>query len=275
MFGTSTFLRLYIKNRRIEPVMFSSIRLVVAGAEKLSPEVASGFKQRFGKDVYEGFGATETAPVAAVNLPDEIDKRSLKVVPGGRAGTVGLPVPGSSFRIVDPETLAILPATEAGLILISGPQVMKGYLNDPEKTAGTIVEINGTRWYRTGDKGFLDEDGYLTIVDRYSRFAKVGGEMVSLTAVEEAARNVINDENVDLVAAAVPDPKKGEKIILMVATNQVDLQVDSIKQWMIESKCNPLLLPAETCEIDQVPRLGSGKTDFSMAKKLAVEKTGI
>jgi acyl-[acyl-carrier-protein]-phospholipid O-acyltransferase/long-chain-fatty-acid--[acyl-carrier-protein] ligase len=272
MFGTSTFLRLYIRNRRIEPIMFSSIRLVVAGAEKLSPEVVSGFKQRFGKDVYEGFGATETAPVAAVNLPDAIDERSLKVVPGGRPGTVGLPVPGSSFRVVDPETLAVLPESEAGLILISGPQVMKGYLHDEEKTAEAIVEIAGTRWYKTGDKGFLDEDGYLTIVDRYSRFAKIGGEMVSLTAVEEATRKVINNEDVDLVAVTVPDFRKGERIILMVATNQTGLKVDSIKQLLIENKCNPLLLPSETREIDRVPKLGSGKTDFSNAKKLAMEK---
>jgi acyl-[acyl-carrier-protein]-phospholipid O-acyltransferase/long-chain-fatty-acid--[acyl-carrier-protein] ligase len=272
MFGTSTFLRLYIRNRRIEPIMFSSIRLVVAGAEKLSPEVVSGFKQRFGKDVYEGFGATETAPVAAVNLPDEIDERSLKVLPGGRAGTVGLPVPGSSFRIVNPDTLAILPETEAGLILISGPQVMKGYLHDEEKTAEAIVEIAGTRWYKTGDKGFLDEDGYLTIIDRYSRFAKIGGEMVSLTAVEEAARKVINDEDVDLVAVTAPDSRKGERIVLMVATNQTDLKVDSIKQLLIEDKCNPLLLPSEIREIDRVPKLGSGKTDFSNAKKMIMDE---
>src|SRR5690606_8565327 len=140
---------------------------------------------------YEGYGATETTPVAAVNLPDALDTTYWQVQVGGKPGTVGMPLPGSSCKIVDPDTLQELPSGEEGLILIGGCQVMQGYLGDPERTAAAIVELDGLRWYRTGDKGRLDRDGFLTIVDRYSRFAKVAGEMVSLGAVEEALRGAI------------------------------------------------------------------------------------
>lgn len=268
MFATSTFLRLYSMNKRIEPVMFSSLRLVVAGAEKLAPDVVIKFKHRFGKDVYEGFGATELSPVASVNLPDAIDENTLKVVSGGRVGTVGLPLPGSSFRIVDPVSLECLPETEEGLILISGPQVMTGYLNEPEKTADSIVEINGVRWYKTGDKGKLDADGYLTIVDRYSRFAKLGGEMVSLTAVQNEVRGALNSDLYDFVAVALPDTKKGERIVLLVSSEE-DVDVSRLKTYLMEKKCNPLLIPSAIIRIEMVPKLGSGKTDFARAKQLA------
>src|SRR5690606_3115507 len=158
-----------------------------------------------------------TTPVAGVNIPDRLDTVEWKVQVGNKPGTVGMALPGSSFRIVDPVTLEELPTGEDGLILIGGTQVMLGYLGEPERTAQAIVEIDGTRWYRTGDKGHLDEDGFLTIVDRYSRFAKIGGEMVSLGAVEEQVRRALGDPELDVCAVAVPDPRKGEQIVLLVA----------------------------------------------------------
>ncbi|WP_308873960.1 AMP-binding protein [Thiothrix subterranea] len=161
LFGTGTFLRLYAKNSRVHPLMFQSLRYVVAGAEKLAPEVRRLFLDKFGKKLLEGYGATETSPVASVNLPDQLDTRYWKVQAANREGTVGLPLPGTSFRIVDPNTLETLPTGADGLILIGGPQVMKGYLNAPEKTAQAIAELDGQRWYKTGDKGHVDEDGFL------------------------------------------------------------------------------------------------------------------
>ena len=267
LLGTSTFLRLYVRNSRVHPLMFESLRLVVAGAEKVSDDVREGFKNKFGKEIYEGYGTTETTPVAGVNLPDRLDTTYWKVQVGSRHGTTGMPVPGASFRIVDPQTLAELPTGEDGLILIGGTQVMLGYLDDPERTAQAIVELDGTRWYKTGDKGHLDADGFLTIVDRYSRFAKIGGEMVSLTAVEEQVRRAVNNPELDVCAVNLPDEKKGEAILLLVAGE--GLVVDELRKTMLASGVNPLSLPAEYRLVEAIPKLGSGKTDFTAARTLA------
>ncbi len=266
-FGTSTFFRLYVRNRRVHPLMLKSLRLVIAGAEKLNPDIREAFKIKFGKNILEGYGATETSPVASVNVPDELDTSYWKVQVGNVPGSVGMPLPGTSFRIVDPATLEELPTGEDGLILISGPQVMKGYLDAPEKTADAIAELDGKRWYKTGDKGHLDNDGFLFIVDRYSRFAKLGGEMVSLTAVEEQVRKALGDAELECVAVNVPDSKKGEKVILLIAAETED---KVIKQKLLDIGTNPLMIPADYIQVDEVPKLGSGKTDFSTARKLAL-----
>ncbi len=161
--GTSSLLRLYCRDNKIHPLMLDSLRLVVAGAEKLNSDVREAFKLKFNKDILEGYGVTETTPVASINLPDRMDLEYLQVQQGNKPGTVGMPLPGASFKIVDPGTLAELPAGEAGMILIGGVQVMQGYLKEPNKTAEVIAKIDDTRWYVTGDKGYLDDDGFLTI----------------------------------------------------------------------------------------------------------------
>ena len=265
--STSTFLRLFIRNRRIHPLMLETLRIVVSGAERLNPEVRDAFKLRFNKEIYEGYGTTETTPVASVNIPDRIDPGNWNVQQGNKPGTVGMPLPGGSFRIVDPVTLESLPVGEDGLILFGGSQVMLGYLNDPEKTAGVIVELDGKRWYKTGDKGHLDQDGFLTIVDRYSRFAKIGGEMISLGAIEGAIAKVL-PENVEVLTTALPDGKKGEKVILLFAG---DIDNDEMKGFIEQSGLNPLMSPAELINVEAIPKLGSGKNDFSRAKQLAME----
>lgn len=266
--GTSTFLRLFTRNSKVHPLMFESLRLVVAGAEKLRADVREQFKLKFNKEVLEGYGATETTPVASVNLPDALDTNHWTVQQGGKLGTVGMALPGSSFKIVDPDSWEVLPTGEEGMILIGGSQVMKGYLNNIDLTEDVIRHIDGQRWYITGDKGRLDEDGYLTIVDRYSRFAKIGGEMISLTKVEDIIRNCIESDDVELVAVNLPDEKKGERIVLL--TDQ-DLAKDHITQTLLGQGNNSLMLPSEWFKVDEVPKLGSGKTDFSNAKKMAVE----
>ncbi|MCP4406859.1 MAG: acyl-[ACP]--phospholipid O-acyltransferase [Gammaproteobacteria bacterium] len=266
--GTSTILRLYTKNRRIVPPMLESLRVVVAGAEKLNNDVREAFKFKFNKDIYEGYGATETTPVACVNIPDQIDITYWRLQAGQKLGTVGMPLPGTGLRIVNPETLEDLPTGEDGLILIGGTQVMIGYLKDPEKTADVLVEIDGIEWYKTGDKGHVDEDGFLTIVDRYSRFAKIGGEMISLSAVEGQVRQVLNDSELEMVVVGLPDGKKGEKISLLITGNG---ETDGLRKQLIAAKCSPLMIPAEIYSVKELPKLGSGKTDFKAAVKMATE----
>jgi len=261
--STSTFLRLYTRNSRVHPLMLESLRVVVAGAERLNDDVRAAFALKFNKTIYEGYGATETTPVASVNLPDSLNTRSWTVQTGNRPGTVGMPLPGTSFRIVDPETLAPLPTGEAGLVLIGGVQVMKGYLNAPEKTADAVVEIESRRWYKTGDKGRLDADGFLTIVDRYSRFAKLGGEMISLTRVEEQVRRVLDQPELELVAVNLPDERKGERIVLLVA-GEVD--EEQLRKGLLEMGTNPLAVPSSLYQVAEIPKLGSGKTDFAAAR---------
>jgi acyl-[acyl-carrier-protein]-phospholipid O-acyltransferase/long-chain-fatty-acid--[acyl-carrier-protein] ligase len=229
--------------------------------------VREAFMLKFGKPIYEGYGATETTPVASVNVPDTLDTESWKTQTGSKAGTVGMPLPGTSFRVVDPVSLQSLPSGEDGLILIGGVQVMKGYLDDPQRTDEAVVELDGTRWYKTGDKGHLDQDGFLTIVDRYSRFAKLGGEMVSLTAVEDQVRRALARPEMELAAVNVPDAKKGERIVLLVAE---EIDPDALRRALLDAGVNPLSVPSEVRQVEAIPKLGSGKTDFSGAKRLAL-----
>ncbi|MDC0492058.1 AMP-binding protein [Candidatus Pseudothioglobus singularis] len=261
--GTPTFLRMYTISKKVTSESIQSLRLVVAGAEKLRSEVRDGFEAKFKISVYEGYGTTETSPGASVNLPDIESPFKLR----NRPGTVGKAFSGTEFRIVDPDSLDPIPTGEDGLILIGGPQIMKGYLKMPEKTAEVIELIDGYRWYRTGDKGHLDKDGFLTIVDRYSRFAKIGGEMISLTTVEEEILDACNDKDLEIAATCLPDQRKGEKIVLL-ATNNLDK--NQLKKLLSDAKVNPLYHPAQVLMVDEIPKLGSGKTDFGATKKIAL-----
>jgi len=230
LIATSTFLRLFIRNRKVEPLMLDSLRLVIAGAEKLSVDVREGFKQKFGKNIYEGYGATEVSPVVACNIPDQLAPGTLKLIPGSRLGTVGMPLPGTTVRICDPETLETLPIGAEGMILVAGPQVMRGYLNQP-------------------------------------LFAKLGGEMISLAAVEEKVLDVLgNSEDVEIAAVNLPDSKKGERIMLLV-NEHVD--AGGLKKRLIEAGMNPLMIPSDILPVDAIPILGTGKRDFAAVRKLA------
>ena len=273
-FATASFLRLYNKNRNVHPLMLQSLRFVVAGAERVDEQVRTDFQLKFGKAILEGYGATETTPVASVNLPDNLDPDNWRPQIGNKHGTVGMPLPGSSFKIIDPDSEQELPTEEQGMIIIGGNQVMQGYLNNAEKTAAVIREIDGQRWYISGDKGFIDGDGFLTIIDRYSRFAKIAGEMVSLTAVEklatEAAALISGQQDSEFLALNLPDQKKGERIVLLCTS---DLGLQDIKPAMLASGCSALMLPDQCLQVDSIPKLGSGKTDFGAAKQLALQLT--
>jgi len=267
LFGTSTFFRLYTRSPKVNGLMLESCRLIVAGAEKLLPEVRQAFESKFNKRLLEGYGATETTPVASVNLPDVLDTHYWTVQTGGKIGTVGMPLPGTSFKIVDPVSFDELPSGEAGMILIGGLQVMQGYLNNPEKTAEVIKEIDGSRWYVSGDKGWVDSDGFLTIVDRYSRFAKLGGEMVGLGRVEELVKQSLDIDDLEVVAINVASDKKGEQIILL---SDQALDHASLKKAMLAAGASGLEIPSRIFKLEEMPKLGSGKTDFSKAKQVAM-----
>jgi len=268
--ATSSLLRLFNRNRRVQPLMLESLRLVVAGAEKLDPGVRNAFKLKFNKEIYEGYGTTETTPVASVNVPDRLDSSAWRVQHGSRLGTVGMPLPGGSFRVVDPDTLQSLPVGEDGLIMFGGCQVMSGYLDDPERTTDAIIEIDGIRWYKTGDKGHIDEDGFLTIVDRYSRFAKIGGEMISLGAIEAAIAPSV-PEDAEVAATALPDERKGEQIVLLYTGNVTETQLKAV---LDASNLPALMWPSAFLQVDSIPKLGSGKSDFCAARRLAADALG-
>ena len=270
MCGTSTFFRLYTKNQKIHPLMFESLRLVVAGAEKLREDVRVEFKKRFGKEIFEGYGATETSPVASCNLPDKIAP-DYSVQIGHKIGTVGMPIPGTKIKIVDPQTFEELETNEEGMILISGIQVMRGYLKNEEKTKQVLKNIKGSTYYITGDKGKIDEDGFVTIVDRYSRFAKLGGEMISLGVVEEKISRLLElkeDSLVDFIVTSIEDEKKGEKIVLLISHVENEYILE-LKEKIFKNFENKLMIPSEIKIVQDIPKLGSGKKDFNASKILA------
>ncbi|MGB1311976.1 MAG: AMP-binding protein, partial [Leucothrix sp.] len=166
LLGTPSLFDNYTQDEAVQPLMLKSLRLVVSGMEPLSESVQTAFKLKFSKDIYEGYGVTETAPVASVNLPDVLDTRYWQVQQGTKQGSVGMPLPGTSFKIVNPQTLEECATHTSGAVLIGGPQLMQGYANDPEQTADAIVETAGSRWLISGDTGYLDEDGFLWLVNQ-------------------------------------------------------------------------------------------------------------
>jgi len=266
LFATSTFANLYTRNPKVTPTQFETLRLVVLGAEKLREEVRIRFESKFNKKMYEGFGTTESAPVISVNLPDQVSKNDDIVQKNNVYGSVGLPVPGTACIIVDPETEEELPFGEAGLLLVSGPQLMKGYLNMPDKTKSVTVKKHGLSWYKTGDKAIINSEGFVKIVDRYSRFAKIGGEMVSLTMLEDNILKAIGNTELELLAVALPDTNKGEIIILLISNSS--LSIDDINKIINLSELPRLYRPKKIIEVETIPKLGSGKIDFGAAKHL-------
>lgn len=269
LMGTPTFLRAFSVNRWVHPMCLDYIRFVVAGAEKLRQEMRESFRLKFGKDIFEAYGCTETSPVATMNAPNVLLDDYLTMERCNDTTSVGLPVPGSRIVIADPETNEFLPLGEEGMVLIGGPHVMQGYLDDPERTAAAIVEKNGHRWYKTGDKGKLTQEGFLVLLDRYSRFAKLGGEMISLTAVEARITETKILEGTEFITVAVPDSVKGERIVLLYVGGS--MTPDETLKALRKSGIPPLMLPGSAFQVEALPKLGSGKWDFTNLKKLANE----
>lgn len=268
--GTPTFLRAFVVNRLVHPMVFKYLRIIIAGAESLRPELQEAFRMKFGKDIFEGYGCTETTPVASVNTENMLLNDFLTMQINNKPGSVGMALPGTRFRIVDPDTNEELPVGEAGMILIGGCQVMVGYLKDPERTAQALIEIDGKRWYRTGDKGYLDEDGFLTIVDRYSRFAKIGGEMVSLGAVEMRIQDTQVLKGFDYAVTSIKDAVKGERLVLLF---EGEKDPATVLQELRQSGIPSLMIPSVAFVVEHLPKLGTGKMNLKLVKEIAISLT--
>jgi len=264
--STPTFLRSYL--RRCPPEDFATLEAVVAGAEKLSPELASAFQQQFGVRPVEGYGATELSPVVSCNIPanraqDGSDRDC-------REGTVGRPLPGVFVKVVDLDTGEDLGTGRSGILLVKGPNVMKGYLDQPELTAEVIRD----GWYVTGDIAVIDADGFIRITGRESRFSKLGGEMVPHLCIEEALAKVLSldEDEVRVVVAAVPDERKGERVVVL--HTGLDRPPEQICRDLAKAGLPPLWIPSPDsfCQVDRIPVLGTGKLDLRAVKELALAK---
>jgi acyl-[acyl-carrier-protein]-phospholipid O-acyltransferase / long-chain-fatty-acid--[acyl-carrier-protein] ligase len=265
LLSTPTFLQQY--TRRCLPEDFGSLQFVVVGAEKLPEALALAFEDRFGIRPLEGYGATECSPVIAVNTRDYRAPGFRQV--GGKRGHIGHPLQGISVRIVDPDTRARLPVDTPGLLLVRGPNVMKGYLGKPEKTA----EVLQDGWYTTGDIAAEDEDGFLTITDRLSRFSKIGGEMVPHIKIEEKLHELAETPEKTFVVTGVPDEKKGERLVVLHTLTPEE--VKPVIEKLNNSDLPNLWIPRanQYFQIEELPHLGSGKLDLRRVHEIAREKS--
>ncbi len=261
--ATPTFLRGYL--RRAKPEQLASLKLVVTGAEKLPSKVAEDFQKKFGKPVLEGYGLTETSPVTNVNLPDP-EQDAGPVLPTHRQGSVGQLIPGISLRITDPETDEPLPLHETGMIWLSGPNVFGGYLNQPEKTEEML---HGT-WLRTGDIGRMDEDGFLYIEGRISRFSKIAGEMVPHETVEESVNRQLGvDSGGDrqIAIVGIPDESKGEALVMLSSVPKIDST--ELRYRLLDEGLPSLWIPKQIINVSEIPQLASGKLDIKRCQTIA------
>jgi acyl-[acyl-carrier-protein]-phospholipid O-acyltransferase/long-chain-fatty-acid--[acyl-carrier-protein] ligase len=273
MMATPTFLRGYLK--RCEKAQLQTVDLVVMGAEKMPVELAQAFADKFGVRPIEGYGTTELSPVAAVNIPDHRSSEASQK--GTKEGSVGRPLPGTNAKIVDPDTFEELGVDQPGLLLIKGPNVMRGYLNKPELTASVIRD----GWYITGDIAKIDSEGFIIITDRASRFSKIGGEMVPHIQVEEVLQKIVasgaedeHEHDLQVVVTSVPDEKKGERLV--VVHRPLSKTVDQVLAELNTSGLPNLWIPSRDSfvEVAEIPHLGTGKVDLKGLKTLALEKFG-
>jgi acyl-[acyl-carrier-protein]-phospholipid O-acyltransferase/long-chain-fatty-acid--[acyl-carrier-protein] ligase len=249
MFGTNTFLAAY--GKKAHAYDFYAMRYVIAGAEKLQESTRELWAGKFGIRILEGYGATETAPVTSVNTPMDF-----------KAGSVGRFMPYMSYKLEPVEGI-----NNAGRLHVRGPNIMLGYLlsGNPGKLIPT-ESIYGEGWYDTGDIVHVDNDGFISIRGRSKRFAKVSGEMVSLTAVEQLAANAWPDAH--HAAISLPDAKKGEQVVLVTTQKQA-----TVNDLAVASKgVAHILLPKKICVVDAIPVMATGKTNYMAVTELAAGK---
>jgi acyl-[acyl-carrier-protein]-phospholipid O-acyltransferase/long-chain-fatty-acid--[acyl-carrier-protein] ligase len=275
LFATPAFLHIY--TRRCEPPQFGSLRIVVAGADKLPDSVSREFEETFGIRSLEGYGMTECSPVVAVNAP--AFRAPGFYQPGSRRGTVGHPLPGVSVRVIPAERVAgagalvglgavpSLPAGTEGMLLVKGPNVMQGYLNRDDLTSRALCD----GWYVTGDLGVIDEDGFVKITGRLSRFSKIGGEMVPHGQVEEALNEAIGAEELVFGVTAVAAGREGDRLVVLhtASDETVDQALAAIRKLDLPN----LFIPRRDyfVRVEALPMLGTGKLDLRGLKKMAAE----
>ena len=267
--ATPTFLRNYL--RRCEKEQFAKLDVVVAGAEKLPVELCDAFEEKFGVRPVEGYGTTELSPLVSVNIPPSraIDAEN----PGVKEGTVGRPIPGVSAKVVDPDTGVDLGVDVPGMLMIKGPNVMKGYYGREDLTAEVIQD----GWYRTGDIALVDGDGFIRITGRQSRFSKIGGEMVPHVKIEEIlndAAGMNQEDGLLLAVTAVPDKRKGERLIVLHL--ELSPSVDELRQALSDAGEPNINIPSADSfrQVEELPILGTGKVDLKGIKQMALEIFG-
>lgn len=265
LLATPTFLRGYL--RRAKPEQLAALKLVITGAEKLPAKVAETFEKKFGHPVLEGYGLTETSPVTNVNLPDPDGGDGHPVIPNRRPGSVGLFIPGVAARITDPDSHEVLPLLQPGMIWLRGPNIFEGYLDQPEKTA----EVMQGDWFMTGDIGRVDEDGFLHIEGRLSRFSKIGGEMVPHETVENAIVKALDmgDDERKIAVVGVPDEAKGEALVLLSADASLDAR--ELRGKLLDQGIPALWIPKTIVPVEEIPQLASGKLDIKGCETKAKE----
>lgn len=263
LFATPSFLQLYM--RKCQGEDFKSLRLVIAGAEKLRDDIADKFHQMTGLVIAEAYGCTELSPVVSINLAHSVMDLGVTVA---RRGSIGPSLPGICAKIVDPSTFELLPEECDGLLLVKGAIVMQGYLNDPEKTSEVIRD----KWYVTGDIGHMDRNGFITLTGRLSRFSKIAGEMVPHELVEREINNILQPDHRILAVAGAPDADKGEKLIVFYTDSEL-LAPEQVVRWLRERKIPNLWIPKSEnfIKVDELPMLGSGKLDLARLKAMAAK----
>lgn len=267
--STPTFLRGYMK--RIEPAQLSSLELVVTGAEKLPQSLAHAFEEKFGIRPQEGYGLTETSPATNVNLPDPVPTANTVTLPSSRHGSVGQLLPGLAIKLTDPATEKSIPINQQGLIWFKGANVFAGYLGDTKKTAEVLTSDG---WFRTGDVGRMDEDGFLYIEGRISRFSKIAGEMVPHETVEAAVNKVLGlDSEAErrIAVVGVPDEQKGEAILLLstIAGPALEQECIDLRYKLLDEGLSSLWCPKRIIPVTEIPVLASGKLDIKSCESLA------
>jgi acyl-[acyl-carrier-protein]-phospholipid O-acyltransferase/long-chain-fatty-acid--[acyl-carrier-protein] ligase len=306
LLATPTFLQLYM--RGCTPEEFGSLRVVATAAEKLPERLANAFEEQFGLRPLEGYGCTECSPAVSVNTHDFRSAGFRQI--GAKRGKIGHPLPGMSVRIVDPDSFAAqslagvsaapsagptssptpsalpvgqlthhasrithqfpsLPIGQPGLLLVRGPNIMQGYLGRPDKTA----EVLRDGWYVTGDIAAIDEDGFLQITDRLSRFSKIGGEMVPHIKIEEKLHELAGASEQTFVVAGVPDEKKGERLVVLHKLSPEQLQpcLEKLAQCDLPNLWKPR--PDQFFHIDALPYLGTGKLDLRKVREIAAARS--
>jgi acyl-[acyl-carrier-protein]-phospholipid O-acyltransferase/long-chain-fatty-acid--[acyl-carrier-protein] ligase len=267
LIATPTFLQAYM--RRCTPESFGSLQYVLVGAEKLPERVALAFEDTFGIRPLEGYGCTECSPVVTVNGRDFRAPGFRQV--GGRRGKIGHPLPGISVRVVDIDTGDPVTPGTAGMLLVKGPNVMMGYLGRPEKTA----EVLHDGWYTTGDVALMEEDGFLTITDRLSRFSKIGGEMVPHIRIEDKLHELAGVTEQVFAVTALPDEKKSERIVVVHTLSEEKLApvLEKLAKFDLPALWKPRA--NQFFHVDALPVLGTGKIDLRGVKAVASSMAGL
>jgi acyl-[acyl-carrier-protein]-phospholipid O-acyltransferase/long-chain-fatty-acid--[acyl-carrier-protein] ligase len=262
--GTPTFLRPYL--RRGTAADFATLEWAVVGAEKCPADLVDAFATQLETPILEGYGITETSPVLAVNVPDRIDPEGPDGVwLGNVRGSVGRPVIGVAVRFLDTETGEVLPSGQVGLLEIKGANIFMGYL-DAEQSAKAMTPDG---WYRTGDLGRMDDDGFLHLAGRLSRFSKIGGEMVPHGTVEDALRKVMkltDSGEIKVAVASTADPAKGEQLVVLHVD---DIDAEAIRTALAAEGLANLWIPKVFKKVPVVPILGTGKLDLNKLRELA------